>query len=185
MWKAKGQEKIEKLFAKRNPALVFWLRDDHLRTVLFTLPGMGLNLIYAVFNGIIGITRHSAWYGSLSAYYIFLCFVRFLAVFYARDVYSRKKKKENLEKREWRIYRNCGVILSLISIALGGAVIMLVYGEGGKSYPGVLIYAVATYTFLKMGMAVKNRIQVRKERSYLMMTSLLSTHLSIKPKVLT
>ena len=33
-----------------------------------------------------------------------------------------------------------------------------------------LIYAVATYTFIKMGIAIKNMIQVRKEKSYLMMT---------------
>ena len=146
------------------------IRDSRLRTVMLTLPGMGLNLIYAVFNGAIGMTRHSAWYGSLSAYYIFLCVMRFLAVFYAKDVYISKKKNVHLKKRGWKIYRNCGVFLSLISIAMGGAVVMLVCGEGGKSYPGLLIYAVATYTFIKMGIAIKNMVQVRKEKSYLMMT---------------
>lgn len=157
-------------FTKKNRYVNWLIRDGRLRAVMLTLPGMGLNLIYAVFNGAVGMTRHSAWYGSLSAYYIFLCFMRFLAVFYAKDVYISKNGRDNLKEREWRIYRNCGAILSLTSIALGGAVIVLVCGEGGKSYSGLLIYAVATYTFIKMGVAIKNMIQVRKEKSYLMMT---------------
>ena len=157
-------------FTKKNRYVNRLIRDTRLRTVMLTLPGMGLNLIYAVFNGAIGMTRHSAWYGSLSAYYIFLCVMRFLAVFYAKDIYINKKKNVNLKEGEWKIYRNCGVFLTLISIVMGGAVVMLVFGEGGKSYSGLLIYAVATYTFIKMGIAIKNMIQVRKEKSYLMMT---------------
>ena len=168
MLKESVWEKTERIF--ENQYVSRLRRDSRLRTVMFTLPGMGLNLIYAVFNGAIGMTRHSAWYGSLSAYYILLCVMRFLAVFYAKDIYISKKKNVNLKEREWKIYRNCGVFLSLISIAMGGAVVMLVCGEGGKTYPGLLIYAVATYTFIKMGIAIKNMIQARKEKSYLMMT---------------
>ena len=47
---------------------------------------------------------------------------------------------------------------------------MLVSGEGGKSYPGLMIYAVATYTFYKLGMAIRNMIKARKEKSLLLVT---------------
>ena len=60
------------------------------------------------------------------------------------------------------------ILFSMMRIALGGAVIMLVSGEGGKSYQGLLIYAVATYTFYKLGMAIRNMIKVRKEKSLLL-----------------
>ena len=117
---------------------------------LYVFAGMGLNLIYAIFNGVIGVTNRSAWCGSLSAYYILLCVMRFLSVSYARKVYdgtvswgkghteknSRLKKEDSLEVRSWRVHRNCGIILSISSITLGGAVIMLVSGQGGKSYIG-------------------------------------------------
>ena len=75
-------------FTKRNQIASTLIIDTRLRTVLFTVPGMGFNLIYAVFQGIMGITNHSAWCGSLSAYYLLLCVMRFLSVSYAREVYD-------------------------------------------------------------------------------------------------
>lgn len=171
-------------FTKSNRIANTLITDTRLRTVLFTVPGMGLNLIYAVFNGIIGVMNHSAWCGSLAAYYMLLCVMRFLSVSYARKVYDRKFpwrkvhmdesnsqiNEDSLEARSWRVHRNCGIMLSVSSIALGGAVIMLVSGEGGKSYPGLMIYAVATYTFYKLGMAIRNMIKARKEKSLLLVT---------------
>lgn len=170
-------------FTKHNQIANTLITDTRLRTVVFTVPGMGFNLIYAIFNGVIGVTNHSAWYGSLAAYYILLCVMRFLSVSYARKVYDGKipwgkvhmgknnsqKDEDSLEARAWRVYKNCGVMLSVSSIALGGAVIMLVLGEGGKSYPGLMIYAVATYTFYKLVMAITNMIKARKENSILLM----------------
>ncbi len=171
-------------FTKRNQIAHTLITDTGLRTVVVTVPGMGFNLIYAVFNGAIGITHRSAWYGSLSAYYLLLCAMRFLSVSYARKVYDGKipwrkkhtgkhnsqKKRESLEARSWKVYRNCGIMLSVSGIALGGAVIVLVSGEGGKSYPGLMIYAVATYTFYKLIMAVRNITMARKEKSILLVT---------------
>jgi len=171
-------------FTRNNRIANTLITDTRLRTVLMTLPGMGLNLIYALFNGVIGVLSHSAWYGSLSAYYLLLCIMRFLAVSYAGRVYEVKvpwrrkeashpdapSKEEQLEIRAWKVHRNCGVLFCMISIALGGAVIVLVSGEGGKSYPGLMIYAVATYTFYKLGMAIRNMIRARKEKSLLLVT---------------
>lgn len=157
-------------FTKSNKIANTLIEDSRLRTVVTTLPGMGLNLIYAVFNGVIGIISRSAWYGSLSAYYLLLCVMRFLAVSYARLLYVRKGQERNLEERELKVYRNCGVMLSLMSIALGGAVIMLISGEGGKSYPGLIIYAVATYTFYKLAMSIAGMVKARREKSFLLIT---------------
>lgn len=174
-------------FTQSNKIANMLIKDARLRTVLTTLPGMGLNLIYAVFNGIVGIVNHSAWCGSLSAYYILLCVMRLLSVSYAGKIYSEKRKWKKLQSnqkdeqkkdnsikmytlRSWRVYHNCGIMLSVTSIALGGAVIMLVSGEGGKTYPGIMIYAVATYTFYKMVMAVRNMIMARKGDSALLST---------------
>lgn len=165
-------------FAKNNQIANTLISDTRLRTVLLTIPGMGLNLIYAIFNGVIGFMNLSAWYISLAVYYLLLCLMRFLAVAYAGRVYQvkvpwRKRnqvKEDSMEVRSWRVYRSCGIIFSVMSIALGGAVIMLVSGEGGKTYPGLLIYAAATYTFYKLGMAIRNLVKARKEKSLLLMT---------------
>lgn len=171
-------------FTKRNRIANTLITDTRLRTVIFTVPGMGLNLVYAVFNGAIGIINQSAWCGSLAAYYMLLSVMRFLSVSYARKLYDgnflfRKEHLnrnhsndniDNLEARSRKVYRNCGIMLSVSSIALAGAVIMLVYGEGGKTYPDLMIYGVAAYTFYKLTMAVLNMIKARKGISILLKT---------------
>lgn len=161
-------------FTRENKYMNTLIKNEQLRTVVLTLPGMGLNLIYAVFNGVIGITDHSAWYGSLSAYYILLCAMRFTAVFSVNKFHIEQQGHMHcfgeVSKREWNVYKKCGYMLSVLSVALCGAVIMLVTGEGGKKYSGLLIYAVATYTFYKFIMAVIHVVKNRKEKSALMLT---------------
>ena len=164
--------KAERLlpFLKRNRVVNAMITNNRLRIIFTTIPGMGINLIYAVFHGVIGITVHSAWYGSLSAYYLLLCVMRLLSVSYAKQIYTKKERGASRKKRELKVYRNCGMLLPVSSIALGGAVIMLVTGDGGKSYPGLMIYAAAAYTFYKLITSVINVVKVRKEKSLLLTT---------------
>ena len=164
--------------------------NARLRTVATTIPGTALNLVYAVFNGVVGIVSLSAWYGSLSAYYLLLCVMRFSAVSHARRAYALKGQGDEAQggdqddhdgqegradlaardAHELTVYRTCGKLLAVSSIALGGAVIMVVLGYGGKSYAGLTIYAVATYTFCKLGVAIVNLVKVQRERSLLQKT---------------
>ncbi len=169
-------------FSKTNRVVSTLVADIRLRTVMFTLPGLVINLAYAIFNGAIGIANKSAWCGSLAAYYMLLWIMRLLSVSYARRVYDgsflledRKKIKieddeEELEKRSRKVHKNCGILLALSAVAMGGAVIMLVYGEGGNSYPGFTIYAIAAYTFYKLIMSIYNMITSRKKNSLLLKT---------------
>ena len=114
----------------------------------------------------------------------FIVRILYFIVYYAKNVYAgkflwkkvhkdkenRRKNKDSLEVRARKVYRNCGIMFSISSIALGGAVIMLVSGVGGKSYPGLMIYAAATYTFYKLIMTVRNMILAGKEKSLLLIT---------------
>ena len=157
-------------FLKRIRIINALITDRRLRTIWATSSVMGINLIYAAFNGMIGIRTHSAWYGSLAAYYLLLSVMRYMVVSYARGIHTNKDPGDDQKKREVKVYRDCGIILSASGIALGGAVFMLVIGYGGKSYPGLMIYAVAAYTFCKLAMAIINKIKARKERSILLTT---------------
>lgn len=174
---------MSKLSLIRNNEIVDTLvNDKRRRAVITTLPGMGLNLIYAIFNGAVGIIDNSVWYVSLAVYYTLLCAMRVISVSYARKVYDTglisgllhgDKNVEYdyaAEEKAWKVFGSCGVMLAIMSVALIGAVIMLVIGEGGKSYPGLMIYAVATYTFYKMVIAIINMIKVRKQKSILLGT---------------
>ena len=157
-------------FARSNRIAAALIADNRLRAVLTAVPGVGVNLVFAAFNGVVGITARSAWYGSLSAYYLLLCTMRLLSVSYAKQIYTQKDRDAGLERRELKVYLSCGVMLSVSSIALGGAVIMLVGGDGGVSYPGLMVYAVATYTFYRLTLAIVNMVKARKESSLLLTT---------------
>lgn len=144
-------------------------KDYRYRTVLSTHFSFLINLFYAVSNGIFGILNHSAWFGTLAAYYIFLSVMRFTSVRYERKI-SKSNEDKNRNIQELTVYRHCGILLILITIALGGAVILLLNKEGGRSYPGTLIFVVAAYTFYKVILSVINVVKTKKLKSPLLAT---------------
>lgn len=141
--------------------------DYRLRTILFAVPGMVSNIIFAVFNGVIGIASYSAWFGTLAAYYILLSVMRAGVVRQERKLAAIKEKQEHM-KRELSVYRRNSVLLIFMAVVLAGAVILLLNAQGGKDYPGLTIYAVATYTFYKIITSTIQVIKVGKRKSPLL-----------------
>lgn len=150
------------LFAKKVS------NDYRYRTILFALPNFALNVIFALFNGVIAIMSRSGWYGCLAAYYILISVMRSSAIEYVRS--STTKNKDNvLAIRELKVYRRCGFLFVPMSMALGISVLLMVRAGSGKTYPGLLIYAVAAYTFWKISISIVNLIKAGKTKSPLLM----------------
>lgn len=141
--------------------------DYRMRTILFAVPGMVSNIIFAAFNGMVGITSHSAWFGTLSAYYILLSIMRAGIVRQERRIAAVKEKQEHM-RRELLVYRRNSVLFIFMAIVLVGAVILLLNSQGGKHYPGFTIYAVAAYAFYKIIMSTIQVIRVGKRKSPLL-----------------
>lgn len=138
--------------------------DYRWRTILFAAPGMASNIIFAVFNGIIGIASRSAWFGTLAAYYILLSVMRAGVVRQEKKIASVKEKQERMS-REMSIYRRNSILFILMAVVLAGAVILLLNAQGGKDYPGLTIYAAATYTFYKIITSTIEVVKVGKRES--------------------
>lgn len=145
-------------------------KDYRYRALFSTVFAFLLNLLYAAGNGIYAKRTHSAWLGTLSAYYLFLCMIRFLVI--RQEFCFAKEHIEGKRKRaaEWNVFRNAGILLSFITLVLGGAVVLLLHEEGGKVYSGYLIFAVAAYTFYKITISVINMIKVQRMKSPLLLT---------------
>ena len=163
-----GVKEIIKPQIAANPYTNRVAADYRFRTILFAVPGLASNVIYAVFNGITGILSHSAWFGSLSAYYILLSLMRIGAVKQERKISKVSNEKERLEK-EIAVYRKNSKMFILMAVVLGGMVILLEASLGGKNYPGFTIYAAAAYTFYRIIMSIINMIKVNKRKSPLLM----------------
>lgn len=94
--------------------------------------------------------------------------MRFAAIRFERRSWGRKPTRE-LAAEEISVYRYCGILLIIMTIALAGAVVLLVHSEGGKTYPGYTIFIVAMYTFYKIISAVINVVKAGKLKSPLLM----------------
>ena len=142
--------------------------DYRLRTVLGSVPGLAGNLLFAVFNGAVGIISSSAWFGSLAAYYILLSMMRIEAVRQEKKI-SRIQKKEMRLTKEIAVYRKNSLLFLLMAVVLAGMVILLEASLGGKSYPGMAIYAAAFYTFYRIILSVVHLVKANREKSPLLM----------------
>lgn len=141
--------------------------DYRLRTILFAVPGTMSNIIFAAFNGVVGAVSHSAWFGTLSAYYILLSIMRAEVIRQERKIASIEEEKEHM-RRELSVYGRDSVLFLFLAVVLAGAVILLENSQGGKNYPGFTIYAVAAYTFYKIIMSTIQVIKVGKRKSPLL-----------------
>lgn len=143
--------------------------DYRYRTMVLSVPGLFLNLVFAVLNGVIGIRSRSAWYVTLAVFYGFLSLMRFLAVRYERKHLDREETNQRM-LGEIRIYRLCGILLICMTPAISGAVVLLMHAEGGKTYPGYGIFVVAMYTFYNGIMSVIHVVRARRTQSPFLMT---------------
>lgn len=155
---------VNKVIAKH--ALLNYLASNYRRrTFLFAIPAFGINLLFAGFNGAVGIRSGSAWYFSLAVYYTILSLMRFFLLHY--EFFPPKEKKEEEKNNlEWKLRFRCGILLMSISIALSGVVVLVVFDGYGQTYPDHLtIYVVAMYTFSKMIASIVSIPKARRTKS--------------------
>ena len=154
-----GELKVVKKI-RANPVGERLLGDDTFRAEISLRGGLGMNFLYAALNLFSGIRYHSTWFAALSAYYALLCVMRILLITQVR----RAPAGQDIPA-EFRRYRSCGIALLFMNQALVGIVIYIVKQNKGFFYPGILLYAMATYTFYITITAMINVVKYRKRGS--------------------
>lgn len=139
------------------------LDDVRFRTELSLYWGLLINFLYIFMKLFSGIYYRSVWFIALAGYYILLAVMRFILL------HKGKKRTEKLSKEsEIKRYRMCGITLLIMNQALAGIVIFMVYQNQGFDYPGLLIYAMAAYSFYSIITAVVNLVKFRRHGSPLL-----------------
>lgn len=136
------------------------LGDVVFRSEVTLRGGLVMNLLYAALNMYSGVRYQSAWFVSLAFYYILLSVMRGLLV----GRIHKTPVGQDISS-ELRSYRTCGIVLLLMNQALAGIVIYIVNQNRGFTYSGVLIYAMAAYTFYITISAIVNVVKFRKRGS--------------------
>lgn len=137
-----------------------YLNDVRFRTEVSLYQGFFINLLYIVMKMVSGIYYRSVWFISLAVYYILLAAVRFL-------LFHRGKidPAGNRAAGGWRRCRLCGIVLLLMNQALAGIVAFMVHQNRGYNYPGLLICAMAAYSFYAVIVAAVNLVKFRRHKS--------------------
>lgn len=103
-----------------------------------------LRVIWAMTNAVSGVLYASAWNVTLAAYYLLLAIVRGGILNHVRAGDAKGPRAGG------RIQIVCGAFLALTVLALSGIGVLVMHHEGGFSYTGSLIYAVALYAFYSL-----------------------------------
>ncbi|MBQ8536652.1 MAG: hypothetical protein IJ461_04525 [Clostridia bacterium] len=117
--------------------------------------GLGINLVYAAVKLVTGILHESVWFISLAGYYFLLAGLKFAL--------AQADREDRLA--QWRRCRLCGCILLLMNQALAVVVYLVVRRGDGFEYPGLMVYAVAAYTFYSVISAIYSAVRVKRQNS--------------------
>lgn len=113
--------------------------------------------LFAVYNGCIGIAKNYYFGFSIAVYYFLLCAVRALS--YA----ALRKERENPSENADRYYVASVVLLLLVNIFLIGPIVLMVFQKREVNLGSVSAISVATYTTVKIILAVKNYRKTAKQ----------------------
>lgn len=131
------------------------LEDYGYRTIVFSVLSFILNIAFITLILIMAIMSKTAWYFTITAYYIVLAFMKG-NVFYS-------KRKYRTEAKQARALRFSGIMFVVMTLVFSGVIVLIYKANHYFEYAGLLIYAVAAFTFYKLTLAIFNIFKARKQ----------------------
>lgn len=150
-------------WASGNRYLGRYMADVPFKVSVSLYGSLAVNTLYALLNALYSALYASVWFGTLAAYYFLLALIRFSLVRYAHG-----RGIGTDMAAEWRRYRLCGILLVPLGFVLTGIVVLVMHDDGGFTYAGMLIYAMAAYTFYTITLAIINVVKYRRYHSPVM-----------------
>lgn len=158
--------RIQQSLVRRAEKTTFGRRIVHerrYRMVLSAAFGFCLNLLYALYHGVLGIYSQSIWFLSMFAYYVILGAMRFSAV-----LCERKNSGAASAGIEYFVLKLSGILLTVLSFVLSGVIYLSLSQNIATKYDSILMITIATYTFYKITMAVIRAVKQRHDPSPLL-----------------
>ena len=143
-----------------NAQLARYLDDPLFRTEINLYFGTAVNALYIFIKFFTGVAMRSGWLIAFALYYVVLTALRTALVNYVRQ----KETKCDLGA-EYRRYRLVGILLFGLNVVLSGIISRMIAHNEAYDYPGILIYAMAAYTFYAVILSVIALIRFRRHGS--------------------
>lgn len=148
---------VKSIISKNKYGNLF-ITDISFRVKFSLYSSLFINLFYVAFKMFSAFYYSSFWFGAEAVFYVAFSFVLFILL------RNMRKGGKNL-RYELQTYRFCGYLLFALNAALIGVVYQMIHQGMGKQYPGLLIYAEATYAFVCFTVAIMHMVKYRKYNS--------------------
>ena len=139
------------------------LEEQRYRIVSGATFSLFINLLYALYNGGLGIVNQSIWFITMCAYYTILSTLRFSVV-----LCGRKSNSNSSCDIEYFVMKVAGGLLVILSLVLTGIVYVSLTEAIVAKYDTVVMITIATYTFYKITMAIIRSVKQRANPSPLL-----------------
>lgn len=149
-----------------------WKSDYDFRTFVNTFGAILVTIIFALYNGYLGISHASAWHGGICIYYLLLVLIRGIVIVSERSN-ARKKESETASVGRKRVFLLASVLLFLLNLSLVAPFALMVKQERPVSMTLIPAIAMAAYTVYKVVIGSLNL--KRKNRSENLLVRFLRT----------
>lgn len=143
-----------------NARLARYLDDPLFRAEINLYFGTAVNALYIFIKFFTGVALRSGWLIAFALYYTVLTILRASLVNYVRQ----NEMKHDL-RAEYRRYRLVGILLLGLNVVLSVILARMIAHNDAYDYPGILIYAMAAYTFYAVILSVIALVRFRRHGS--------------------
>ena len=144
----------------KNAHAARYLDDPLFRAELNLYFGTAVNALYIFIKFFTGVALRSGWLIAFALYYVVLTILKASLVNYVRQ----NEMKHNI-RAEYRRYRLVGILLLGLNVVLDGIIARMIANNDAYDYPGILIYAIAAYTFYAVILSIIGLIRFRRHGS--------------------
>ena len=135
--------------------------DTDSRTAVFSAGMFLITLLFAVYNGFLGIRYMSLWHGSICIYYVLLSLIRVYILLSEKRI---QKHGINITQRRRNAFLVSSIILFVINISMIVPTILMVRFEKPMGMTLIPALVIAVYTTIKVYLAIM-QIKKRTESS--------------------
>lgn len=136
----------------RDEYMERWRTDYDFKTVVTSFGAFAATVVFALYNGFLGVYHSSLWHGTICVYYIVLVILRGLLIAAGKRL-ARKSGAKNAQNK---VYTVSAGLLLLLNICLVIPVSLMVVRQKPVSMSLIPAIAMAAYTTCKITMASVN-----------------------------
>ena len=142
-----------------KPIIEKWKKDYTFKTIASSVISFGITILFALYNGFLGISLLSIWHGSICVFYLFLIAIRGMILLNEKRNAMRSESQSAYCRG--KTFAISSVILLVLNLALILPISLMVTFERPVNMGLIPSIAMAAYTTYKITMA---SIHIRKQK---------------------